>query len=83
MGVPDDGRDREDGRDDDLAAFDFVIPDDLRELDDEVRAYRREQRREQRRERLRRFLLVHRWHRAGLSAPCSCWCFSSSASSAA
>ncbi len=65
MGVPDDGRDREDGRDDDLAAFDFVIPDDLRELDDEVRAYRREQRRE----RLRRFLLVHRWHRAGLSAP--------------
>ncbi len=66
MGVPgDDGRDREDGRDDDLASFDFVIPDDLRELDDEVRAYRREQRREQ----LRRMLLVHQWHRVGLSGP--------------
>jgi hypothetical protein len=48
-----------------------VVPDDLRELDEEVTAYRREQeaarRRERRRRRLHRF--IPRWARGGLPSP--------------
>jgi len=54
---------------DDLNPFEFVIPDDIRELDDEVRAYRREQRRSRRRTMLAHLLQTRRWRRYGLSGP--------------
>lgn len=44
----------------------FVVPDDVRELQGDIRAYRREQRAKARSERLRRLLL---WNRFGLAGP--------------
>jgi hypothetical protein len=48
---------------------DIVIPDDLRELDAEVRALHRERRARARTAGLRRLLLTGRWGRYGISGP--------------
>ena len=60
------GGDGRPGRDDPLV---LEIPDDARELDADVRAYRRELRRSRLRGRLRRLLFTRRWNRYGLSGP--------------
>jgi hypothetical protein len=48
---------------------DVVIPDDLRELDAEVRALQRERRAQARGAGLRRLLLTRRWRQYGISGP--------------
>jgi hypothetical protein len=58
-----------DAHDDHFSPLDFVIPDDISELDAEVRAYRREVRRARRREFRRHLLFTRRWRRYGLSGP--------------
>jgi len=45
------------------------IPDDARELDADVRSYRREVRRSRLKVRLRRLVFTRRWNRYGLSGP--------------
>lgn len=65
------------GRDDDFDAglsrdalpLDIRAPDDLSELDEEVRAYRRQLGQRRRRARWRGLLLTRRWQQYGLSGP--------------
>lgn len=60
------------GRDDDsdaAAPLDVRAPDDLAELDEEVRAYRRELARRRRRAWWRSRVLTRRWRQYGLSGP--------------
>ena len=52
-----------------FSADDIVIPDDLRELDAEVRALRRERRVQARKAGLRRLFLTRRWRQYGISGP--------------
>lgn len=52
----------------DISHLEFVVPDDLSELDDEVAAYRADQRRAQRSRRLRRIAAAFGWHQHGVSA---------------
>lgn len=49
--------------------FRVEVPDDARELDLDVLAWRREQAARARRQRLGRLFLTRRWHRYGLSGP--------------
>jgi hypothetical protein len=58
-----------DAHDDDLTSLDFDIPDDIRELDHDVRLYRRQQQWARRRSVVSRMLFIHRWRRYGLSVP--------------
>jgi hypothetical protein len=48
---------------------DIVIPDDLRDLDADVRALRRERRADARQAGLRRLFLTRRWRQYGISGP--------------
>jgi len=74
-GLGDEGGGRERRGDDEWSGRDgglpveLEIPDDARELDPEVRAYRRQLRRSRMRVRLRRLLFTRRWNRYGLSGP--------------
>jgi hypothetical protein len=52
-----------------LSPDDIVIPDDLRELDAEVRALHRERRAQARTAGLRRLFLTRRWRQYGISGP--------------
>jgi hypothetical protein len=52
-----------------FSADDIVIPDDLRELDAEVRALHRERRAQARGAGLRRLFLTRRWRQYGISGP--------------
>jgi hypothetical protein len=53
----------------DLPPVDVAIPDDARELDEDVRSYRREQGSRRLRPRLLRVLFTRRWNAYGLSGP--------------
>jgi hypothetical protein len=73
MGRDDDDR-RRDGEggpvdDDPFSVHDFVVPDDARELQGDLRALRRERRASARRHRFGRLLLTRRWQRYGVSGP--------------
>ncbi len=58
-----------DAHDDHISPLDLVIPDDISELDAEVRAYHRELRRERRQDYWRRVLFARGWRRYGMSGP--------------
>lgn len=48
---------------------DVTIPDDIRELDRDIEAWRREERWQRRRQRIERVLPTKKWRRRGVSAP--------------